>query len=66
MGGSMKRLPLSGQAITVAGMASAHDRIVLRFRAPSATHGKPHHHDAALVRNAEDAAMAQAAGFQMA
>jgi len=62
----MKPLPLSGQAIAVAGMADGRDRIVLRLRTASAAPGQRDNHDAALIRNAEDVATARAAGFQTA
>jgi His-Xaa-Ser system radical SAM maturase HxsC len=66
MGGTMKPLPLSGQAVAVAGMAGGHDRIMLRLRTASDALGERGVHDAALIKNADDAAAALTAGFQMA
>jgi His-Xaa-Ser system radical SAM maturase HxsC len=62
----MKPLPLSGQAVAVAGMASGHDRIVLRLRTVADAHGERGNNDAALVKNSEDATSARLAGFQTA
>ncbi len=66
MGRSMKPLPLSGQVTAVAGLPDEHDRVVLRLRAITERRGDVGIHDAALVQNMDDAAAAQAAGFQTA
>lgn len=60
----MKPLPLSGQAISVDGMDGGQDRIVLRLRTEGDGRGEQDIHDVALVRNAEGALAAHAAGYQ--
>jgi His-Xaa-Ser system radical SAM maturase HxsC len=60
----MKPLSLSGQAAEVEGMADGRDRVVLRLRTLADGRRGESIHDAALVRNAEDASAAHAAGFQ--
>ena len=62
----MKPLPLSGQALAVAGISDGHDRVVLRLRTSADAHRERSIHDMAVVRSVEDAAAAQANGFQAA
>lgn len=62
----MKPLILSGQAIAVNGMARGPDRIVVRLRTQTDVRREPHIQDMALVRTADDATAARAAGFQAA
>jgi His-Xaa-Ser system radical SAM maturase HxsC len=66
MGGSVKPLALSGQAISVSGMAGGRDRVVLRLRTAGGRREDRSVHDAVMIRGATDAAEARAGGFQTA
>jgi His-Xaa-Ser system radical SAM maturase HxsC len=66
LGGGMTPLSLWGQAVAVEGIGGGQNRVVLRLRAAGSGGSNPDEHDAVLIRNADDAEIARAAGFQTA